>query len=315
MTFREELARASPPKDTTVTIGTFDGVHRGHQHLLRRVIAKAAGADLLSVALTFRNHPRSVLSPESKPKYLTTPEERAALIKAQGIDLVIGLDFTLELSMLKAREFVSILSTDLKMKGLLVGPDFALGHRREGDISTLKGLGSEMGFWVETIEPVEGNEGVIKSSRVRNLVSEGEVEKASHMLGRPHSIMGLVVEGERRGRLLGFPTANLSMDPDLVVPGNGIYATWAYVDGLRYQSATSIGVRPTFGAGPRTVEAFILDFDKDIYQQSLTLEFVSRLREELPFSSSDALVQQIKEDVDQAQATLSAPQKVLTGET
>jgi riboflavin kinase/FMN adenylyltransferase len=315
MTFREELARASPPKDTTVTIGTFDGVHRGHQHLLRRVIAKAAGADLLSVALTFRNHPRSVLSPESKPKYLTTPEERAALIKAQGIDLVIGLDFTLELSMLKAREFVSILSTDLKMKGLLVGPDFALGHRREGDISTLKGLGSEMGFWVETIEPVEGNEGVIKSSRVRNLVSEGEVEKASHMLGRPHSITGLVVEGERRGRLLGFPTANLSMDPDLVVPGNGIYATWAYVDGLRYQSATSIGVRPTFGAGPRTVEAFILDFDKDIYQQSLTLEFVSRLREELPFSSSDALVQQIKEDVDQAQATLSAPQKVLTGET
>ncbi len=315
MTFREELARASPPKDTTVTIGTFDGVHRGHQHLLRRVIAKAAGADLLSVALTFRNHPRSVLSPESKPKYLTTPEERAALIKAQGIDLVIGLDFTLELSMLKAREFVSILSTDLKMKGLLVGPDFALGHRREGDISTLKGLGSEMGFWVETIEPVEGNEGVIKSSRVRNFVSEGEVEKASHMLGRPHSITGLVVEGERRGRLLGFPTANLSMDPDLVVPGNGIYATWAYVDGLRYQSATSIGVRPTFGAGPRTVEAFILDFDKDIYQQSLTLEFVSRLREELPFSSSDALVQQIKEDVDQAQATLSAPQKVLTGET
>ena len=315
MTFREELTRASPPKDTAVTIGTFDGVHRGHQHLLRSVIAKAAGANLLSVALTFRNHPRSVLSPESKPKYLTTPEERSALIKAQDIDLVIGLDFTLELSMLNAREFVSMLSNNLRMKGLLVGPDFALGHRREGDIPTLKGLGSEMGFWVETIEPVEGNEGVIKSSRVRNLVSEGEVEKASHMLGRPHSITGLVVEGERRGRLLGYPTANLSMDPDLVVPGNGIYATWAYVDGQRYQSATSIGVRPTFGAGPRTVEAFILDFDKDIYQQSLTLDFVSRLREELPFSSTDALVQQIKEDVDLAQATLSAPQKVLTGET
>ncbi len=306
MTIHQELAKVSPPRDTVLTIGTFDGVHLGHRQLLQRLKALAESSGFLSCVLTFRNHPRLVLNPGIKLSYLTTLEERVALLKGQGIDLVIVVDFTHELSLLKASEFVALLSDYLKMKGLVVGPDFALGHRREGDIPALKRLGEGMGFWVRPMEPAQMDKAVISSSVIRSLMAQGDVENASRMLGRWHSLTGLVVEGDRRGRLLGFPTANLSVDANLAIPADGIYATWATVEGQCYRAATCIGVRPTFGVNSRTVEAFILDFQGDIYGKPLTLEFARRLRAERAFPSVETLVEQMKLDVEQTRAVLSS---------
>ena len=305
MTYYQELESASPPGDTAITIGTFDGVHLGHQRVFQRLKSAAESKGLLSAVLTFRNHPRLVLSPDTNVRYVTTLEERLSLISAQGVDLVVPVEFTKELSVLKAREFLSLLSEKLKMKGIVAGPDFALGHRREGDIPALTQLGREMGFWVETLEHVRTGGSAISSNSLRSVIVEGDVVKAAEMLGRLYSLAGSVVEGEHRGKGLGFPTANLSVESGIVIPGDGIYAAWANVGSARYQAACNIGVRPTFGGGRRTVEAFILDFDGDLYGRPLTLEFANRLRGEEAFPTVDALVDQMKRDVDRTRAVLS----------
>ena len=315
MTIDQELARVTPSRDTALTIGVFDGVHLGHQRLLSHLKKTAASGGLLSLAFTFRNHPRSVLNPDAKLGYITTVEERLELIRSQGIDQVVAVDFDRELSLLKASEFVSLLCERLRMKALVVGPDFALGHGREGDVATLRRLGTEMGFRVEQMEPYLMGDCVVRSRVTRDLIVGGDVENASRMLGRWYSLTGEVVVGDRRGRLLGFPTANLSVAPDLVIPADGIYATWATADGVRYQAATSIGVRPTFGTSHRTVEAYIMDFDRDLYGKPLTLEFAGRLRDEEAFESVDALVDQMKLDVEQARAILSVAPPVPGGDS
>jgi riboflavin kinase/FMN adenylyltransferase len=308
------LSRETLPGDTVLTIGTFDGVHLGHQQLLQHLKAAASREGLLSAVLTFRNHPRLVLNPGVNLRYITTLDERVALLKGQGIDLVFAIDFTEELSLLKASEFAYMLSKRLKMRGLVVGPDFALGHNREGDIPALKQLGTELGFWVKPVEPVLMDRIVIRSSVIRSLMAQGDVENASRMLGRWYSLTGLVVEGDRRGRKLGFPTANLSVESGLVIPSDGIYATWAVVEGRRYEAATSIGVRPTFGMNDRTVEAFLLDYEGDLYGKTVTLEFASLLREEQAFTTVEALIEQMKVDVERTRAVLSKSPLVLASE-
>ena len=218
----------------------------------------------------------------------------------------MAVDFTLELSELTASEFVDALIRELGMKGLVVGPDFALGHRRQGDVATLREMGRTAGFWVETVDNFLLDGAPVKSSVIRELLAQGQVEKAKRMLDRPFSLRGEVESGDRRGRDLGFPTANLATDGTMAVPGDGIYATWATVDGVRHQGATSIGVRPTFGGeGDRRVETYLLDFSGDLYGKRMTLEFEQRLRGELAFSSVDALVEQMKQDVEQSRAALS----------
>jgi riboflavin kinase/FMN adenylyltransferase len=306
MSIERQFSQAAPSGDTVLTIGTFDGVHRGHQRLFQRVREEAQARGLQSAAITFRNHPRTVVSPGARVEYLTPWPQRKSLIKAQGIEHLVALEFTKELSLLKAREFVALLVDHLRMKALVVGPDFALGHRREGDIDTLKALGREMDFQVWMVEPEVVNEGQpIRSRTLRQLIAAGDVGLAETMLGRPFSLGGVVTKGDQRGKGLGFPTANITPEPDLLVPGDGIYATWAIVGGRRHQSATSIGVRPTFGPGSRSVEAYIFDFDSDIYGETLTLEFAYRLREEQAFSSVESLVEQMGRDVAQARSVLT----------
>ena len=218
---------------------------------------------------------------------------------------MVAVDFTRELSQLTASQFVDALISELGMKGLVVGPDFALGHRRQGDVDTLREMGRSAGFWVEIVDNFLLDGAPVKSSVIRELLGEGQVEDVSKMLDRPFSLTGVVEAGDRRGRDLGFPTANLAVGPTMAVPGDGVYATWATVDGVRHQSATSIGVRPTFGGGAdRRIEAYLLDFSGDLYGKQLTLEFARRLRGELAFSSVDALIQQMKQDVEQSQAVL-----------
>ena len=307
MSIRDELARHSPAVDSAVTIGVFDGVHRGHRHLLSRLRREAGLTARASVVITFRNHPASVIRPGFKPRFLTTVAERVRLIKDTGIDLVAPVTFGLELSRLSARDFVALLQERMRMKQLVVGPDFALGHKREGDVSMLASLGEEMGFAVIVVEPLVGDDGeVIKSTLARAALSHGDIARVSNLLGRSFTLSGRVVRGHGRGGPMGFPTANLEVAEGLAVPGDGIYATWAHVAGTRYMAATSIGVRPTFEDAGHTVEAYLMDFEGDLYGREIRLEFISWLREELSFDSVEALQEQIAEDVHRTRAVLEA---------
>ena len=304
MNFRQRLNRVSPERETVVTIGVFDGVHRGHSHLLRRLI-ELAEPHYQPAVLTFSNHPVTVLQPGRQVAFITTPEQKAGLLQALGLELVVSLDFTTEFSQLTAREFVTLLVDDLRMKGLVIGPDFALGRNREGNVDLLQALGQEMGFWVETLEPMLLDGVLVKSRVIRQAIADGEVAAAARLLGREYSLTGKVVAGDRRGRELGFPTANVDAARQMAWPGDGIYATWAVIDGMRRPSATSIGVRPTFGLTERLVEVYILDFDGDLYGQDLEVQFVDKLRGQETFPNLEALIDQINRDVANTRMALS----------
>jgi riboflavin kinase/FMN adenylyltransferase len=257
--------------------------------------------------ITFRNHPASVIRPAINPRFLTTVEERLRLIKDTGIDIVAPVTFGLELSRIRAREFAALLQERMRMKQLVVGPDFAMGYRREGDVAMLASLGEEMGFSVVVVEPLVGDDGeVIKSTLARAALSRGDIARVSNLLGRPFGLSGTVVKGHGRGGPMGFPTANLEVAEGMAAPGNGIYATWAHVGEDRYMAATSIGVRPTFRDGGHTIEAYLMDFDADLYGREIRLEFVDRLRDELSFDSVESLQEQIDKDVYRTRAVLEA---------
>ena len=305
MSIYQELPPELPERDTALTIGVFDGVHLGHQHLLKRLKDTAAQGGLLSGVITFVNHPRTVLRPEGCIRYITSLEDRLGLLRSRGVDMVLPLTFDLELSHLRAREFVGLLRDRLRMASLVVGYNFALGHRREGDPETLKALGREMGFSVALVEPLSTDGARVSSTTIRDDIAAGNMSRASQLLGRAFVLQGGVVRGRSRGRTLGFPTANLDVPGDRLVPGNGIYATWAYMGGSRHMAATSIGVRPTFGErGERTVEVFILDYNGELYGTDLRVEFVERLRDEVRFDSPEALVAQMHRDVEQTREIL-----------
>ncbi len=305
MRVHQELPDTPPDKGTILTIGVFDGVHRGHQSLLSRVVEVASQGGMLSGVLTFVNHPRSVLVPDTCISYITSVEDRLALLKDSGVDMVIPLHFDLELSRLRAHEFTGLLQERLKMSGLVMGYNFAMGFKREGTPETLASIGSDQGFSVTVVDAVTVGGGRVSSTVIRECVTSGDVAGAADLLGRPFNICGEVVVGEGRGRaVLGYPTANLDLPEDRLVPDNGIYATWASVGSERYMAATNVGVKPTFGENKKNIEAHLLDFDGDLYGKDVTLEFVERLRDEVRFDSPEALSAQIRLDVEQARATL-----------
>lgn len=296
---REELARAFPGRDCAVAIGVFDGVHRGHQHLMGRLREGARRAGLASVAVTFHPHPRTVLRPGTMITYLCTLEERVEMLRALGLDSVAILPFTSELAQLSANEFVGLVVQELRMKLLVVGPDFALGREREGSVETLRRLGEGMGFRVEVAELLTEGGQKVGSSAVREALARGDVERVARFLGRPFSLRGPVVVGSRRGHHLGFPTANIALGRDRALPAYGVYVTRALVGESAYPSCTNIGLRPTFdGEEQPTVEAYILDFQGDIYGQEIRLDLLHRLREELKFSSVEELRAAIQRDVE-----------------
>ncbi len=301
------LAHHRYPHGTAVTIGVFDGVHRGHRHLLGRLGEVAREAGRVSIVLTFRNHPASVLRPDFQARYLTMLQDRLRLVSAAGVDQLVPITFDLGLSRLTALEFAVLLRTRFLMKDLVVGPDFAMGRNRDGDVETLAVLGREVGFSLHVVEPLLDDAGQpIRSTHVRDALSRGDVAAAAGLLGRNYALSGTVVSGHGRGGPLGFPTANLELPAGMAVPGDGIYAAWAHVAGRRYMAATSIGVRPTFGAGERTVEAFILDFDGDLYGREVGLEFVGWLRPEERFDTVEALQEQVRRDVADTRTMLES---------
>ena len=308
MNFHQQLASIAPDKETVLTVGVFDGVHQGHRHLLRRLVERA-GTDYIPAVLTFNNHPVTVLRPGTDVAYITSTEERVRLIKEQGIDLVVPLDFTAELSQVTAADFTETLVKSLRMKGLVAGPDSALGKDRQGDIDFLKQTGAELGFWVDVVEPLMMDGGLVKSRRIRSGLEDGDVATCARLLGRKYGFEGLVVGGDQRGTEMGFPTANLQTAPKTTLPGDGVYATWITIDGERRSSATSIGIRPHFGLSERLVEVFVLDFTADLYGQRLNLEFVHKLRDQQTFGSLEELIGQIDVDVASARAILDQDRK------
>ncbi|MDA1349319.1 MAG: bifunctional riboflavin kinase/FAD synthetase [Chloroflexi bacterium] len=304
MRIDEELSSAATQQASLLTIGVFDGVHRGHRHLIARLMDRAAAMGTLTGVVTFRDHPAELLDAEFRPQYLTSLEERVKLLEGLGVDFVVPITFDLALSELRARDFIGLLQRHLHATGIVVGPDFAMGYKREGDVTALAEIGKEIGFSVAVVDLLrEGSEDV-RSTVIREVLARGDVSKASELLGRDFALAGRVVRGAGRGATLGIPTANLDVPDGMVVPGNGIYATRAHLrDGVR-MAATSIGTRPTFDEGERTIEACILDFEGDLYGQQVRLEFVGRLRDEEKYDSVEALLEQIDRDVEQTRAIL-----------
>lgn len=289
-----------------VSVGTFDGVHAGHRAVLSQMAAGAHDAGLPAVVVTFFPHPAVVLRGLETPHYLTLPDERAELLAETGIDAVVTLEFTREMSTLSALRFMEMLSQHLGIRQLWAGSDFALGRNREGDLAALQRLGEALGYTVHSLQPVRIDGRVVSSSQVRALLAEGQVREAAQLLGRPYQVGGPVVHGDARGRTIGIPTANIDIWPQKILPANGVYAGWALLGGQRVAAVTNIGVRPTFGTLPPLprVEAHLLDFNHDLYGQTLRLEFLQRLRAEQRFSSIEALVEQIHTDIRTAREVL-----------
>jgi len=305
----DDLAKASLRQETILTIGAFDGVHRGHQSLIGAVVERARATDRLAALITFHPHPVVVLAPEHAPRYLTTPGEKLALLENLGVDLVVLLPFTREMAAMPARAFMERASRYLRLRELWVGKDFTLGRDREGDLARLRDLGHELGYDVTAFQTVLGGEDAISSSRVRSLLLDGRIEEAAALLGRNPRLSGEVVHGAGRGQALGCPTANLEVRPELAVPADGVYAVFAVLGSDRYPAVANIGVRPSFDDGTRTVETHIFDFDEDIYGCDLVVEFVSRLRDERRFEDIDDLVTQIEIDSQAARSVLSQDQQ------
>ena len=306
MSIEEDLAHLEPERHSTITIGVFDGVHRGHRHLIGRLLEEARSAGSLAGVVTFSNHPITVLRPGARALFLTDLEERVRLLKELGVDFVVPVRFDRELASLSSREFLGHLHEKLRMRKLVVGPDFAMGRGRDGTLETLPAIGESVGFSFKSVDLMTDSAGVVKSTTIRNSILEGDVSRAARMLGRNFSVNGVVGHGLERGRELGFPTANLEVGADMIFPGNGIYAAWARLDTGTYMAATSIGTRPTFDDGEnRTIEAYLLDFSADIYGQPLRLEFVERLRGEEKFDSIEALLDKMNDDVRRTRDILS----------
>ena len=303
MQHADSLEAVSLEKPSVVTIGAFDGVHRGHQKLIAELVSEAHAQDRAAAVICFFPHPDVVLRGITGRYYLTSPDERARLLAELGVDVLVVHPFNDEVRHVRAADFVQRLRDHLKMAALWATADFAMGFNREGDIGFLRAQGVE----VHTIEMVapDGNGDRISSSAIRAALEAGDVSKAAEWLGRPYRIAGEVIGGAQRGRSIGFPTANIDIWEEQVIPANGVYACRTFLGGETFNAVTNVGVRPTFEGVGVTVEAHIFDFDRDIYGQTLSLDFMQRLRGEQKFDGIEALVAQIKQDAKQARTLLS----------
>lgn len=297
---REELERHAPGRPAAVTIGVFDGVHRGHRYLIDELKQRAAERHLASAVVTLHPSPIQVLRPQVRVAYLTSLEERLELLRSTGADTVVPLTFTSEVAELSAFEFVKLLHDALRIRFILMGPDNAFGRGREGTPARVEEFGHELGFDVEVLQSkLQGaDSGRVSATAVRESLAAGDMERAADLLGRPYALRGPVVRGHDRGRGIGFPTANIAVTPDRALPAFGVYVTRAYVGGRAYQSATNIGINPTFQDERPSVETYILDLEGDLYGRELRIEVLHRLRGEMKFPSIEDLAAAIAADVE-----------------
>ena len=287
-----------------LAIGSFDGVHLGHQVVLRRLVELAREKDLTPAWITLDPHPRCVLDPDRCPKLITTLDEKLELVRPLGVEHAIVLEFTRELAALPPEDFMALVGRALELRRLVAGPDFALGRKRAGDVEWLRRDGAERGYEVAVVAPFTLDGAEVHSSDIRREVTLGDVAAANRLLGRPFALAGRVEPGDRIGRTLGYPTANLAVAPNKLIPGRGIYAGFAETEGGPHLAAISDGYRLTFELAEMRVEAFLLDFEGDLYQTRLRLLLAHRLHEELKYPSGEALVKGIAADVAETRRLL-----------
>jgi riboflavin kinase / FMN adenylyltransferase len=309
MPVEKELAGLTPTRPTILTVGVFDGVHIGHQKLLVELVSQARQRNLVSGVITFRQHPASLLSPREAPLNIVSLPEKIRLIKSAGVELVLTLNFDIELAQIEAQTFVLLLQHYLKMEGLVLGWDFAMGRHRSGNIAAVELLGRQLSFSTMVVPPVTLEGEIVSSTAIRQALAKGNITKVNAMLGRYFSLDGRVVTGEGRGLELGFPTANMDLDPRQALPADGVYASLARFNGNLQPSVTNIGKNPTFSAHERTVEVHLLDFAGDLYCQNIKVEIIERLREERRFDDSTALKAQVAHDIQQARTKLATAVK------
>ncbi|GAB4192959.1 MAG: bifunctional riboflavin kinase/FAD synthetase [Roseiflexaceae bacterium] len=298
------LPRPINERPTVLTVGAFDGVHVGHQHLIGGAVERARAVGCQSAVLTFDPHPDLVIHPDRQRLYLSSLEERVEQIAGLGVDVLVVLPFTEAVKGQTAHEFMSHLCGALALRELYVGWDFALGRKREGNLARLREIGQQFGYTVHPVEPLLLNGEPVSSSRIRTLLAAGELEQAGRLLGRPFGIRGEVVHGDQRGRTIGFPTANVAVDEQHVLPADGVYVCRVQVGAEQYGAVTNVGVRPTFDGQRRTVEAYLLDFTGDLYGEMLRVSFLHRLRGEQKFGGVAELIAQINRDTAAARAWL-----------
>ena len=300
-----ELEHEAEP--SAVTIGFFDGVHRGHQTVIRRTVEVAGKRSLRPVAMTFDRHPLQTLSPGKVPPLLTTLRRKAELIEALGVELLLVLEFTEEVSRWSPSEFVErILVRGLGVRHVVVGTNFTFGHRAAGNLQVLTELGESMGFSVEAVAMFKVDGRPVSSTSIREALGEGDLVWPHEALGRRYVVDGTVVPGAGRGRALGFRTANLRTPDGILLPGRGVYAGRAAVDDRTWQAAVNVGINPTFGGEPLHVEAHLLDFDGDLGGSVMSVEFWERLRDEVAFESPDVLAAQIRADVEKTRGIVQS---------
>lgn len=301
--FRNSRGLKRKTRAAVVTLGNFDGVHLGHQRILRKVRERAASLGASSVVYTFEPHPLKVVAPHKSPPLILDTEDKARIVEALGIDYMVVASFTKEFASRHPREFVEEEIRPIAAE-VCVGHDFSFGRGKEGTAEYLKELGAQLGFRVHVIPAYKKGAEVVSSSRIRRLILEGDVRKAATLLGRPFAIKGRVVRGQTMGREIGFPTANIRPEGELV-PGDGVYAAFAFAGKTRHRAVVNIGMAPTFGGRERSVEVHMLGFSENIYGKRVRVEFVRRLRGEKAFSSCDALKRQIGRDIKRAERILS----------
>jgi riboflavin kinase/FMN adenylyltransferase len=291
-------ALPSDGRPAVVTVGTFDGVHRGHWEVLQEICRRATRTGGRSILVTFHPHPLRIVRPDVAPPLLTTPAEKREILAESGLEYVVFLPFTRTLQQYPARRFVEeILLGRMHMDELVIGYDHGFGKDREGTVDTLRDVGRELGFGVDVVDAFQVDGQNVSSSRIRALIADGDVAAAAPLLGRCYSVEGVVVQGEKKGRELGFPTANIEVgDPEKMVPKEGIYAVYGWVDGQRLPGLLHLGPRPTFAGFAPTVELWLMDWSGDLYGRRVRVDFVQRIRDILPFTSIDALIAAMKDD-------------------
>lgn len=307
---RSESSLPHDERGAVVTVGTFDGLHRGHREVLAEIVRRSAPTGRRSVLVTFDPHPLRVVRPEAAPPLLTTPAEKKVLLAETGLEYAVFLPFTRHLQQYSARRFVEdILLGRLGMRELVIGYDHGFGKGREGDVDTLRALGAELGFEVDVVEPVADGRDPISSTRIRRALREGDPAGAARGLGRPYSLQGTVVRGSARGRELGFPTANIRIaEPEKLLPKEGIYAARGWLGAMPVPGLLHLGPRPTFEGEPPSVELHLLDWSGDLYGRELRVEICAFIREILPFPSPDALVEAMRRDAEVGKAILRGEQ-------
>ncbi len=291
---------------SVITLGNFDGVHLGHQELVRMVIRRAKETGAASMVVTFRPHPLKILAPEKCPPLISIYEEKIKLFERLGIDVLVKIPFTVEFSAMTPEDFVkNILCDTLGAREIFVGCNYRFGRARKGDVQTLRRLGEQYGFTVREVEQVSLGGEVISSTKIRALLSEGEVEHAARLLGRNYAITGIVIKGDGRGKGLGFPTANIA-PKHAIIPSDGVYAVRLSVRDRLYDGIANIGMRPTFNKKVLAIEVHVFDFNEDIYGEDISLYFIRKIREEKKFKNVEALVGQIRSDIEIAKDILAS---------